>query len=195
MKGNNIMERKVLVESSARHVHLSQQDVEALFGKGATLIFKRALSQPGQFQSEQRVDLVGPKNTIKNVAILGPERKNTQVELSYTDARNLGITVPLRESGDTAGSTGLTLVGPVGSIDIPEGAIAAKRHIHITPDEAAEYGIENGQIVSVKVEGERGIVFDNVVVRVNPNFKKAMHIDTDEANAIGYCGETYGDIL
>lgn len=189
------MERKVLVESSARHVHLSKQDVEILFGEGATLIFKRPLSQPGQFQSEQRVDLVGPKNTIKNVAILGPERKNTQVELSYTDARNLGVSVPLRESGDTAGSTGLTLVGPAGSVEIPEGAIAAKRHIHITPEEAEEYGIENGQIVSVKVEGDRGLVFDNVVVRVNSNFKKAMHIDTDEANAIGYSGETYGIII
>lgn len=189
------MERKVLVESSARHVHLTAADVEILFGKGAELIVKKDLSQPGQFQAEQRVDLVGPKNTIKNVAILGPIRSATQIELSYTDARNLGIKVPLRESGDVEGSAALTIVGPAGTLEAPQGAIAAKRHIHLTPADAEEFNVSNGDIVSVKVEGERGLVFDNVVVRVSPKFAKAMHIDTDEANAIGYAGETYGVII
>ena len=189
------MERTVLIESSARHVHQTQEHVEILFGKGAELTFKKELSQPGQFQSEQRVDLVGPKNTLKNISILGPVRKATQVELSCTDARALGIKVPVRESGDIAGSAPVTIVGPEGSIDIAEGAIAAKRHIHLTPADAEEFGVTNGQIVSVKTEGERGLVFDNVVVRVSPNFKKAMHIDTDEANAMGYAGETYGVIV
>lgn len=189
------MERKILIESSARHVHLTPEDVEVLFGKGAKLTVKKELSQPGQFQSEQRVDLVGPRNTIKNVSILGPTRKKTQIEISYTDARKLGITVPLRESGDVAGSAAVTIVGPEGTIEAPEGAIAAKRHVHLTPEGAEEFGVKNGQIVSVKVGGERGLVFDNVVVRVSPNYAPAMHIDTDEANAIGYAGETYGVIL
>lgn len=190
------MEKKILIESSARHVHLTAEDVEVLFGKGAELIFKKALSQPGQFQSEQRVDLVGPKSTLKNVSILGPIRKATQVELSYTDARALGIQVPLRESGHTEGSAGgFTIVGPEGSIEVKEGAIAAQRHAHLIPETAEKWGLKNGDLISIKTEGDRGLVFDNVVVRVREDFADAVHIDTDEANAMGYAGTTYVTVL
>ena len=186
---------KILVETSARHVHLSKDDLAKLFGEGAELTFKKALSQPGQFACEERVKLVGPKKEIANVIILGPVRPATQVELSYTDARTLGIDAPLRESGNVAGTPGLKLVGPAGEVDIAEGAIIAKRHIHMTPADAETYGVENGQIVSVKIESERSAVLGDVVVRVNPNFSLAMHIDTDEANAACAFGKCYGEII
>lgn len=186
---------KILVETSARHVHLSKDDLAKLFGEGAELTFKKALSQPGQFACEERVKLVGPKKEIANVIILGPVRPATQVELSYTDARTLGIDAPLRESGNVAGTPGLKLVGPAGEVDIAEGAIIAKRHIHMTPADAEAYGVENGQIVSVKVESERSAILGDVVVRVNPNFSLAMHIDTDEANAACAFGKCYGELI
>ena len=187
--------KTVLVEASARHVHLTKEDVEKLFGAGKALTVKRELSQPGQFLSFERVSVVGPSGSFNNVAVLGPERSATQIELSYTDARTLGITIPLRESGDTAGSAGVKIIGPNGEIELSEGAIAAKRHIHITPEEAREYGLKDKEIVSVKVGGERGLIFDNTVVRVSPKFVKAMHIDIDEANAVGLSGEVYGEIM
>ncbi len=190
------MENKVLVETSARHVHLSAEHIEALFGKGATLTHKKDLSQPGQFACEERVTLVGPKKSIANVIILGPARPATQVEVSYTDARTLGVSAPVRESGDVAGSAGCKLVGPAGEVEIAEGVIVAKRHIHITPEDAAKFGVEDKQVVSVKIDSaDRTTIFGDVVCRVSPKFAAAMHIDTDEANAACAFGEVYGEII
>jgi putative phosphotransacetylase len=190
------MEKKILVETSARHVHLTEADMETLLGKGNTLTVKKMLSQPGQFASNERITLVGPKNSIANVLILGPVRPATQVEISLTDARSLGISVPVRESGDIKGSAGLKLVGPAGEIEITEGAIAAKRHIHLDPATAEELGVTDKQIVSAKVDTDgRSLIFGDVVVRVNANFAPAVHIDTDEANAAGCSGEIYAEII
>ncbi len=186
--------KKILVETSARHIHLSAEALEALFGKGATLTNKKDLSQPGQFACEEKVELVGPKSTMK-VSVLGPVRKDTQVELSLTDARALGISAPVRESGDIAGTTGLTLRGPAGEYVINEGVIVAKRHIHLTPADAKELGVEDKEIVKVKLETERPLIFDGVVVRVNENFAAAMHIDTDESNAACAFGTVMGEIV
>ena len=187
---------KVLVETSARHVHLTEEHIAILFGEGHTLTNKKDLSQPGQFACTERVDVVGPKNTIKNVSILGPARKATQVEVSLTDARTLGVTAPVRESGDIAGSAPCKLVGPCGEVEIAEGVIAAKRHIHFTPEDAAEFGVEDKQIVSVKIESDgRSLTFGDVVVRVSPKFKAAMHIDTDESNAASAFGECWGEVI
>ena len=196
MKGQLNMKTKVLVETSARHVHLTEEHIEALFGKGATLTHKKDLSQPGQFACEERVTLVGPKKSIANVIILGPARKDTQVEVSFTDARTLGVSAPVRESGDVAGTPGLKLVGPAGEVEIDYGVIVAKRHIHFTPDDAAEYGVSDKEIVKLKIESnDRTTIFDDVVVRVNPNFAAAVHLDTDEANAACAFGECYGEIV
>ena len=190
------MKTKVLVETSARHVHLTQEHIEALFGKGATLTHKKDLSQPGQFACEERVTVVGPKKSIPNVIILGPARKATQVEVSFTDTRTLGVSAPVRESGDVAGSPGIKLVGPAGEVDIAEGVIVAKRHIHFTPEDAAEYGVSDKEIVKLKIESnDRTTIFDDVVVRVNPNFAAAVHLDTDEANAACAFGEVSGEIV
>ena len=185
-----------IVETSARHVHLSQEHLEALFGKGYVLTKKKDLSQPGQYACEERVTIVGPKKELKGVSILGPVRKATQVELSLTDARSIGVTAPVRESGDTAGSAPCKIVGPQGEIEITEGVIAAKRHIHATTADAKELGVENGQVVSVKVDTEgRSLVFGDVVVRVSDSYALAMHIDTDESNAAGCGREVYGEIV
>ena len=190
------MEKKVLVETSARHVHLTEEHIAILFGDGASLTFKKALSQPGQFACEERVTVVGPKKSIANVIILGPARKASQVEVSLTDARTLGIAAPIRESGDVAGSGACKLVGPCGEVDLTEGVIAAKRHIHFTPENAKEFGVEDKQIVSVKISNaDRSTVFGDVVVRVNENFAPAMHIDTDEANAACAFGECWGEVI
>ena len=190
------MSKKILVETSARHVHLSEADMEILLGKGQALTVKKMLSQPGQFASNERITLVGPKNSIANVLILGPTRPATQVEISLTDARSLGISVPVRESGDIEGSAGIKLVGPAGEVEIPVGAIAAKRHIHLDPATAEELGVTDKQIVSAKVETNgRSLIFGDVVVRVNKNFAPAVHIDTDEANAAGCAGEVYAEII
>ena len=180
------MSKPILVETSARHIHVSAADLEVLFGAGYALTPKKDLSQPGQFACEERVDVVGPKRTIAGVSILGPVRPATQVEISLTDARSIGVTAPVRESGDVAGSGGCKLVGPKGEVEIAEGVIVAKRHIHMTPEDAAEYGVQDKQVVSVKVENaDRSLTFGDVVVRVSPKFALAMHIDTDEANAAG----------
>ena len=186
---------KILVETSARHVHLSQEDLEILFGKGATLTNKKDLSQPGQFACAERVTIVGPKKELANVSILGPVRPKTQVEVSYTDARTLGVAAPLRESGDVAGTPGVKLVGPAGEVELTEGVMVAKRHIHMTPEDAANYGVENGQIVSVKIESERTTVLGDVVIRVSPKFALAMHVDTDESNAAAAFGACYGELI
>lgn len=196
LKGISVMENKVLVETSARHVHLTEEHIEILFGKGHTLTHKKDLSQPGQFACEERVTLVGPKKQIPNVIILGPARPATQVEVSFTDARTLGVDAPVRESGDIKGSAGCKIVGPEGEIEIAEGVIVAKRHIHLTPEDAAALGVEDKQVVSVKIENDsRSTIFGDVVCRVSPKFAAAMHIDTDEANAACAFGKCYGEII
>ena len=189
------MANKILVETSARHVHLTKESVEILFGKGHELTNKKDLSQPGQFACEEKVTVVGPRGSLK-ASILGPTRPADQVELSLTDARTIGIAgVPVRESGDVAGSPGCVLEGPCGSVEIKEGVIAAKRHIHMTPADAEAFGVEDKQIVGVKLDTPRGLIFGDVVVRVNKNFALAMHIDTDESNAACAFGEVYGELV
>ncbi len=186
---------QVLIETSARHVHVTEEALEVLFGKGAKLNVKKELSQPGQFASFEKVDLVGPKKTISGVSILGPCRKANQVEVSATDARTLGVDAVVRESGDIKGTPGIKLVGPAGEVEISEGVIVAKRHIHATPEDAKELGLIDKQIVSVKVTNDcRSIIFGDVVVRVSDKFKLAMHIDTDESNA-GMVGNAFGEII
>lgn len=191
------MAMEVLVETSARHVHVTQEVLETLFGAGYELTKKKDLSQPGQFASNERVDVVGPKKTISGVSILGPVRPETQVELSLTDARSIGVAAPVRESGDIAGSGACKLVGPCGEVEIAEGVIAAKRHIHMTTADAAAMGLADKQIVSVKVPSGNGraLVFGDVVVRVSDKYALAMHIDTDESNAAGVAPGTMGEIL
>ena len=191
------MENKVLVETSARHIHLTDAAVEALYGAGATLTVKKELSQPGQFAAaNDKITLVGLKGTLA-VSVLGPTRKANQVELSFTDARSLGLKgVPVRESGDVAGTPGLKLVGPAGEIDIEEGVVIAKRHIHMTPADAEQFGIKDKQIVKVKVSNsDRTTIFDDVVCRVHPTYALAMHIDTDECNAACAFGEVFGEVI
>lgn len=190
------MEKTVLVEISARHVHVSEQDLETLFGKGYKLTPKKDLSQPGQFACEERVTVVGPKKELAGVSILGPCRPATQVEISLTDARSIGVKAPIRESGDVKDSGACKLVGPCGEVELTEGVIAAKRHIHMTPEDAEKYGIVDKQIVSVKIPTEgRALVFDDVVARVSSSYKLAMHLDTDEANAAAIPGSCTGIIL
>ena len=180
------MENKIIVETSARHVHVTQEDLEILFGKGYSLTPKKNLSQPGQYASEERVDIVGPKKELKNVSILGPVRTASQVEISLTDARSIGVDAPVRESGDIEGTPGCILRGPAGEVTLGKGVIVAKRHIHTTPEDAAALGVTDKEIVGVRCGANgRHIVFGDVVVRVNPNFATAMHIDTDESNAAG----------
>ncbi|MGI6279932.1 MAG: PduL/EutD family phosphate acyltransferase [Acutalibacteraceae bacterium] len=189
------MEKKVLVEVSARHVHLSQEDLETLFGAGYQLTPKKDLSQPGQYACEEKVTVVGEKSSLK-ASILGPVRSSTQVELSLTDARTIGVTAPIRESGDIEGSGACKIIGPKGEIEIKEGVIAAKRHIHMTKADAEKYGITDKQIVSVKIQSEgRSLIFGDVVARVSDSFSLAMHIDTDEANAAFVSCTCYGEIL
>lgn len=183
-----------MVEVSARHLHVSRADLDVLFGPGYQLQNKKDLSQPGQFACEEKVTVVGPKGELK-MSILGPERPRTQIEVSFTDARTLGISAPVRESGDIAGTPGCKLIGPAGQLDLAEGVMVAKRHIHFETEEAKEYGIEDKQVVSVKVEGPRGVTFNEVVCRVSPKFKEALHIDTDEANAAGVSGTVTGQII
>ncbi len=189
--------KEILVETSARHVHVTQETLEVLFGKGYQLTVKKELSQPGQFASNEKVEVVGPKKSIAGVSILGPVRNADQVEVSLTDARTLGIAAPVRESGDIEGTPGCKLVGPCGEVEIKNGVIAAKRHIHMTPADAAEFGVSDKQIVEVKVEGANGraLTFGDVVVRVSEKFALAMHVDTDESNAAGLAGIVYGKLI
>lgn len=188
---------EVLVEISARHLHLSQADLETLFGEGYQLTVKKELSQPGQFACEERVKVVGAKGEFPAVSVLGPVRNATQVEISLTDARSIGVAAPVRESGDIAGSGSCKLVGPKGEIELKEGVIAAKRHIHATTADAARMGVENGQIVSVEIPTSNGrnLIFGDVVVRVSDSYALAMHIDTDESNAAGMAPNTIGRVI
>ena len=187
--------KEILVETSARHVHVTQETLEVLFGKGAELEVRAMLSQPGQFVSKQRVNVVGYKTdkvtgqkvecVLKNVSILGPCRKLNQIELSATDARSVGIAAPIRESGDIKGSGACKLVGPAGEVELNEGVIVAKRHIHMTESDAQEFGVKNGELVSVLIENENGrkTIYGDTVIRVSNSYSLAMHIDTDESNA------------
>ena len=199
---------KILVETSARHVHVTQETLEVLFGKGHELTAKKMLSQPGQFASTDKVEVIGYNDPRKDpegklprpsmaFSILGPVRDHNQVEVSLTEARKLGVSAPVRESGDIKGSGKCTIKGPCGEVDIEEGVIAAKRHIHMTPEDAAHFGVNNGDIVSVKVDSGKGraTIFSDTVVRVSPKYALAMHIDTDESNACCGAGLVYGEIV
>lgn len=191
------MSKKILVETSARHVHVTKDTLKKLFGENATLEVKKYLSQPGQFASNSKVDIVGPKNTIKNVSILGPERSADQVEMSLTDCRTLGIDAPIRESGDIKDSARCKIVGPCGEVDLNEGLIVAKRHIHMTEDDAKQFKVKNGDIVKVEIQSprERSAILNDVVVRVSNSYALAMHIDTDESNSLGLQGNAEGTIV
>ncbi|MDO4156537.1 MAG: phosphate propanoyltransferase [Oscillospiraceae bacterium] len=190
------MAKKFIVETSARHVHLTAEAFAILFGEGKELTVKKMLSQPGQFASEERVTVVGPKKSLPNVSILGPFRKANQVELSATDARSIGIAAPIRESGDVAGSGACKIVGPAGEIEISEGVIVAKRHIHLTTADAAEMGIQDKDVVWVKLDTDgRKAILGDVVCRVSDSYALAMHIDTDESNAVSAPRELYGEIV
>ncbi len=168
---------------STRHVHLSQEDLEALFGKGFELTKSKDLSQPGQFAANEQVDLIGPKRTIKGVRILGPARKTTQVEISVTDAFTLGVAPVVRNSGDLADTPGLKIVGPAGEIALDKGCIVAARHIHMHTSDADKFGVKDKDVVSVRTEGPRSVVFENVLARVHQDYALEMHVDTDEGNA------------
>lgn len=176
-------EKPIPIGVSNRHVHLSKTDLEVLFGQGYELSRLKELSQPGQYACTETVILAGPKGCIEQVRILGPVRSQTQVEILRSDAFRLGINAPVRESGSLNGSEGITLIGPKGSVQLTEGVIAAQRHIHMTPEDAVCFGVADGQLVSLKVGGTRGLVFDHIVVRVSRNFSLECHIDMDEANA------------
>jgi len=190
------MSNKFIIETSARHIHVTQEHLEILFGKGHELTKKKDLSQPGQFACEERVTIVGPKKELPGVSILGPVRPATQVELSATDARSIGIAAPIRESGDVAGSGACKVIGPCGEIEISEGVIVAKRHIHLTPADAEELGVKDKDIVWVKVDTDgRKAILGDVVVRVSEKFSRAMHIDTDESNAISAPRSLEGEII
>ena len=186
---------KVIVETSARHLHVTDEHLEILFGKGHTLTNKKELSQPGQFVCTEKVTIVGPKGETK-CSIIGPTRAKTQVELSLTDARAIGVTPPIRESGDVEGSAPCKLVGPEGEVEITEGVIAAKRHVHLDTKTAEELDLKSGDVIGIKVgDRNRNLVFGDVVVRVSDKFTPAVHIDTDEANAAGLTGTTEGEII
>jgi putative phosphotransacetylase len=190
------MSKEFIVETSARHIHVTPEDLETLFGKGHQLTKKKDLSQPGQFACEERVTIVGPKKELPNVSILGPCRNATQVELSATDARSIGIAAPIRESGDIAGSGACKIVGPCGELEISEGVIVAKRHIHLTPEDAEELGVKDKDVVWVKVDTDgRKAILGDVVCRVSSSYAKAMHIDTDESNAISAPRDLTGTII
>jgi propanediol utilization protein len=186
---------EIPVSVSNRHVHLSEKDLEILFGKGYKLTKIKDLSQPGQFAAKETVIIAGPKGVIEKVRILGPTRKQTQVEVSMTDTYKLGVKAPVRDSGDLIGSAPITIIGPKGSVYLSEGLIIAKRHIHMTTYEASRFNLRDKQIVKVKIVGERGGIFDEVLVRVSDNYALDMHIDTDEANAFGITGQTKGVII
>ena len=168
---------------SVRHIHLERRHVEALFGPGYQLTFRKALSQPGQFAVEETLDIIGPKGTIKNVRSLGPERPDTQIEVAYSDARKLGVKAPVRASGDIEGTPGICLSGPAGIVNVEKGVIIADRHIHMTPEDAARFGVSDGELVAVKIEGVKSGIMENVIIRVSDRYRLDFHIDTDDGNA------------
>lgn len=187
---------KIPIETSARHIHVSQKDFEILFGSEAQLTYTKELSQPGQYACHQRLTVAGPKGRFEHVVILGPFRPNTQVEVSVTDARKLGIPSVIRQSGDIEETPGCTLIGSCGKIELKQGVIVAKRHIHMTPIDALRAHVKDGDIVFVITTSyERSLIFSDVVVRVSPSFRLAMHVDTDEANAFANENNPTGVIL
>ena len=183
----------VPLEASGRHVHVTERQANILFGH--SLSFSRELSQPGQFLAKERVTVRGPKGEFQNVAVLGPERKEGQVEISLTDGRVLGITPPVRPSGSVAGSPGITILGPEGSVELSQGVICAQRHIHMTPEDAAQWGVTDGQIVKLKCFTDRPTVFEELLVRVSPKFATYVHLDYDEANACGFQNGDLGRLI
>ena len=183
----------VPLEASGRHVHVTEMEALTLFGHKLTP--KRPLSQPGQFLSNERVAVVGPKGELHNVAVLGPERKEAQGEIALTEGRALGITPPVRMSGDVTGSPGVTLVGPIGQVDLKQGVIAAQRHIHVSPEDGTRLGLRDKQVVKLRTFTQRPVVFDDVVVRVHKDFATSVHLDYDEANACGFQNGDVGRIL
>lgn len=184
------------IEVSARHTHLSKEVADVLFGKDYNFNIRKELSQPGQYACEERVDIIGPKNTLKNVAVLGPLRAKTQVEISITDSLKIGIECPIRESGDLQGTPGCILKGPCGEYELESGLIVAKRHIHMHTSDAQKAGAKNGVVASVKIKSfERSLVYNDVVIRVSDNFSLAMHIDTDEANTLNYRQGLTGELI
>jgi len=188
--------RSVPINISARHMHVSQEHLETLFGPGAVLTKLRDLMQPGEFAANETVAVIGKNRRVfEQVRILGPARKNTQVELSYTDGRYLGMDLPARVSGDIAGTHPVILVGPRGVVQLSEGVIRALRHVHIGDDDAARIGLRNGQIVSVRAHGPLGVTFDQVLIRAGKNLVREMHVDTDEANAAGLGSGAVGEIV
>ncbi|GGG80239.1 phosphate propanoyltransferase [Paenibacillus radicis (ex Gao et al. 2016)] len=190
------MEQKLVpIGVSARHIHLSQEHVEILFGEGYTLTEMKPLSQPGQYAANETVEVIGSKGTFPKVRILGPARSHTQLEVSRTDAFSIGVNPPLRESGNIAGSAGVTLKGPKGEVTIEEGVIVAARHIHFHTSDAERWGIQDKQLLRVRFGGDRGVVFEQVIARVSPDFALDMHIDTDEANAAGVSNGSTGEII
>ena len=188
-------DKTFVIEGSGRHVHLCKQDIERLFGEGYELTKVKELSQPGQFACQERVNLVGPKGMLTTVVILGPEREHSQVEVSLTDARLLGVKAPTRESGDLKGSAGIIIVNKDRHIALEEGCIVAKRHVHVAEADAARLGVTNGQIVKVKTHTDRPLIFDDVVIRVSPKYQTFMHIDFDEANACDLKNGDLGEII
>ena len=183
------MKKEIRVEVSARHAHLTKYDLEALFGEGYELKKEKDLSQIGQFSSPDTIKLVGPKGELSSVRVLGPCRSNSQLEISKTDSYLLGVKAPLRLSGKIIGSGEIKLVGPKGEIELKDGLIVAKRHAHFNQDQAYEYGVTDGQNVSVEIEGPRSLIFNEVEVRIHEDFEASVHLDTDEANAAGYTGD------
>lgn len=186
------MKTKLPVALSNRHMHVSKKDAEVLFGKNCCLTELKPLSQPDQYACEEKVDLEGPKGSIKGVRLLGPFREETQVEVSFTDARALGVKAPLANSGELEGTPGIKIIGPKGTIELENGVIVAARHIHFSPEEAREFGVEDYDVVKVKTSGPRAVIFENTLVRVSPAFKLEMHVDLDEGNAAGLSN---GDIV
>lgn len=181
------------LEASGRHVHVTKEQAQRLFGHGLTP--ERPLSQPGQYLAKERVTVIGPKGEFRNVAVLGPERKEAQVEISLTDGRVLGIQPPVRLSGDVQGTPGATLVGPNGTVKIPQGVLAAKRHIHMTKADASRMGLCDKQTVRLQVYTQRPLIFDDVTVRVSDDFATFVHLDYDEANACGFCKGDLGRVI
>ena len=183
----------VPLEASGRHVHVTEAQAKILFGHDLTP--ERPLSQPGQFLSKERLTVSGPKGEFRNVAVLGPERKGAQVEVSLTDARSLGLNVPVKLSGDTSESPGCTLTGPCGSVNLTSGVIAAKRHIHLTPEDGKRFGVQDKQVVKLQTFTSRPTVFEDVTVRISGSFAAAVHLDYDEANACGFQNGDWGRII
>jgi len=187
--------RKIEIEGSGKHCHVTRETLDTLFGNGFELEIKRMLSQPGQYATPHKITVVGPRRSTE-VTILGPCRNADQVELSLTDVTAIGIAAPIRESGVIAGSPGCKLVGPKGEVEISEGVIIAKRHVHFTPEDAEKFGVKDKQLVKVKVDGDRSLIFDEVVIRVNPDFATYMHVDYDELNAAAITRDNnFGEIV